>query len=65
MDSIKPSSELTKKQHLKAKLSQESTWRGIITVAALAGVKLTPNDAETIITGAVSIVAMINIFKSD
>lgn len=55
----------TSRQHLKVKLTQESTWRGIITVLALVGVKISPTDAESIITGAVSIVAMINIFKAD
>jgi len=47
------------------KLKQESTWRGIIAVIAVFGVKLQPDMAEAIITAAVSLVGLINIVKKD
>lgn len=47
------------------RLKQESTWRGIITVATVAGWHLTPDQAEVIITAGASLVAAINILKGD
>ena len=48
-----------------ARLKQESTWRGIITVATLIGWKLAPDQAESIITAGASLVSTINILKKD
>jgi hypothetical protein len=47
------------------RLKQESTWRGLITVATLAGWHIAPDQANTIITTGASIVAAINVFKRD
>lgn len=47
------------------KLKQESTWRGIIAVIAVFGVKLQPELADSIITAGVSLIALINIVKKD
>jgi hypothetical protein len=47
------------------KLSQESTWRGIISLVALFGVIVKPDLAEAIIASGVSLVALINIAKPD
>jgi len=57
--------DLTFKQNLAIRLKQESTWRGIISVIALFGVQIAPQASEHIISGAVSLVAAINILKSD
>ena len=47
------------------RLKQESTWRGIITVATLLGWRLAPDQAEAIITAGATLVGSINIFKKD
>lgn len=44
------------------KLKQESTWRGLILVATLVGVKVSPDQVELVVSAAVSMVAAINIF---
>lgn len=47
------------------RLKQESTWRGLITVATLLGWRLAPDQAEAIITAGASLVGTINILKKD
>ena len=47
------------------RLKQESTWRGIITIATLLGWRLAPDQAEAIITAGASLVGTINILKKD
>lgn len=59
------SDKLTFKQNFLLRIQQESTWRGIISVLALFGVQVFPDASEHIISGAVSLVAAINIMKSD
>lgn len=61
----KEETKLSFKENFLLKIQQESTWRGIISVIALFGVQLAPNYAENIISGAVSLVAAINIIKTD
>ena len=53
------------KQNFLLKVQQESTWRGVISILALLGVQIAPDQAEHIISGSVSLVASINILKSD
>jgi hypothetical protein len=57
--------KLSFKQNFLLKIQQESTWRGFISIAALFGVQIAPEAAEHIISGAVSLIASINILKSD
>ena len=57
--------KLSFKENFLLRITQESTWRGIITIIALFGVQILPNQAEHIISGAVSLVASINILKTD
>ena len=47
------------------RLKQESTWRGLIVVITLVGVKLQPDQIEAIITAGVALVGAINIIKND
>ena len=47
------------------KLKQESTWRGIIVIAAGFGVQFSPELQEAIILAAVGLVGLINIIKND
>ena len=48
-----------------SKLSQESTWRGIVTVVSAFGIAISPELAEHIIAAALGIVGAINILKKD
>lgn len=50
---------------LLQKLSQESTWRGIITVVSGFGIVIKPDLAEAIIALALGLVGIINILKND
>lgn len=43
-------------------LSEASTWRGIIALLTLAGVKLDPEQQEAIITAGVAMYAVLAIF---
>tara|TARA_R110000796_G_scaffold177829_1_gene294615 strand:- start:2676 stop:2909 length:234 start_codon:yes stop_codon:yes gene_type:complete len=53
------------RDNIMTRLKQESTWRGLITVATLVGWQVQPDQADTIITAGVSLVGAINIFKRD
>lgn len=44
-------------------LKQESTWRGIIAIAAACGIQLEPQLAESIITVALALIGGINLVK--
>jgi hypothetical protein len=46
-------------------LRYPSTWKGIVTAVGILGVKVAPDQAEAIVTAAVSIVAAISTFFSD
>jgi len=46
-------------------LKQESTWRGIIGIATAFGIKLAPEQAESIIAGGLALIGLINTFKKD
>lgn len=43
-------------------LGEASTWRGLIALLVLAGVKLDPEQQETIIEAGVAVYALIAIF---
>jgi len=47
------------------RLKQESTWRGIISLIAVAGVQLSPENTEALVSLAVAAVSAINILKKD
>ena len=53
------------KENFLLRIKQESTWRGIISMLALFGVQIFPDAAEHIISGAVSLIAGINMVKGD
>lgn len=42
-----------------------STWKGIITAATMVGIKIAPDQADTVATAGVSLVAAIWTFFSD
>jgi hypothetical protein len=45
------------------KLKQESTWRGIIAIAAAFGIQAEPELSEAIVTVALALIGSINIAK--
>jgi hypothetical protein len=47
------------------RLTQESTWRGIILVLTAFGVQIAPELIESIIAVGLALVGMINISKND
>jgi hypothetical protein len=48
---------------LLEKLSENSTWRGIILIATAVGVKLEPELQESIIVAGLGIVGLINVVR--
>lgn len=47
------------------KLSENSTWRGLIGVAAALGVAISPEMAEGIIAAGVGLIGLINIIRKE
>ena len=47
-----------------ARLSENSTWRGLITLATAFGVTVRPEDGEKIIAFGLALVGLINIFRT-
>jgi hypothetical protein len=47
------------------RLSEQSTWRGIILLATACGLQLSPAHWEAILSAGLSIVAVINIFRKE
>ena len=50
---------------LLKKLSQESTWRGLIAIAAGFGVQASPELINQIIPTALGVIGLINVAKKD
>jgi len=48
---------------LLSRLTENSTWRGIILVATALGLKLDPQHQEAIIAAGLSLVGLINILR--
>jgi hypothetical protein len=48
---------------LLGKLSENSTWRGIILIATAVGLKLDPEQANAIIAAGLSFVGLVNVFR--
>jgi hypothetical protein len=48
---------------LLEKLSENSTWRGIILIATAVGVKIEPELQESIIVAGLGLVGLINVIR--
>jgi hypothetical protein len=48
---------------LLEKLSENSTWRGLILIAAAVGVQLEPELQESIIVAGLGLVGLINVIR--
>jgi hypothetical protein len=47
------------------RLSENSTWRGIIMVVTAIGLKLDPSQGDAIIAAGLSLVGLINVFRKE
>jgi hypothetical protein len=47
------------------RLFEPSTWRGLISLATLLGLKIAPDQAEAILTAGVSVYSAINILRKE
>lgn len=52
-------------KYILARLFEPSTWRGLISLATLAGLKIAPDQADAVLTAGVSIYSAINIFRRE
>lgn len=46
-------------------LKYPSTWKGLITILTLAGLKIAPDQAEAIATAGIALVGAVSTFFSD
>lgn len=52
-------------KYILDRLSEASTWRGIISIITALGVKLRPDMTEAIISGGLSAMGIINILRKE
>lgn len=52
-------------QYILARLLEPSTWRGLVALLTVFGVRLAPDQADAILTAGVSIYAAINVFRKE
>ncbi len=52
-------------QYIVARLLEPSTWRGIISLLTLAGLKIAPEQADAVLTAGVSVYSAVNIFRRE
>jgi hypothetical protein len=52
-------------KYIIARLFEPSTWRGLVSLATLFGLKITPDQADAVLTAGVSIYSAINIFRRE
>lgn len=49
--------------YILARLTENSTWRGLIMLVTALGVKVAPDQAEAIISAGLAVVGLINVFR--
>jgi hypothetical protein len=52
-------------KYILARLMEPSTWRGLISLATVLGLRLNPDQAEAILTAGVSVYSAINILRKE
>jgi hypothetical protein len=52
-------------KYLTDRLEEASTWRGIIALLTIFGIRFSPDQADTVATAGVSLYAAINIFRKE
>lgn len=48
-----------------ARLSEQSTWRGLILIATAAGLNLSPEHWEAILSVGLAVVGLINVIRKE
>jgi hypothetical protein len=51
--------------YIVARLLEPSTWRGVISLLTLAGLKIAPEQADAVLTAGVSVYSAVNIFRRE
>jgi hypothetical protein len=51
--------------YLIARLLEPSTWRGLVSLLTLAGLKIAPQESDAILTAGVSVYSAINILRKE
>jgi hypothetical protein len=52
-------------KYIIARIFEPSTWRGVVALLTVFGVRLAPDQAEAILTAGVSVYAAINVFRKE
>jgi hypothetical protein len=52
-------------EFLKARLSEASTWRGIVALLTAAGVSLSPEQTNAIIGAGLALIGLLGVFTAD
>lgn len=52
-------------KYIIARFFEPSTWRGLVSLATLFGLKMAPDQADAVLTAGVSIYSAINIFRRE
>jgi|LakMenEpi03Aug12_release.lakeMendotaPanAssembly.Ray.scaffolds.fasta_scaffold12048_16 hypothetical protein len=52
-------------KYIFERLFEPSTWRGLISLATLFGLKVAPDQADAILTAGVSIYSAVNILRKE
>ncbi len=50
-------------KYLTDRLSEMSTWRGLIALATAFGIKIAPEQQEAIVATGLAIIGLINVFR--
>lgn len=53
------------KEYLLARLSEASTWRGIIMLATAAGVVFSPEQVEAVVAAGLALAGLVGAFSPD
>jgi hypothetical protein len=52
-------------KYIIARLIEPSTWRGLVSLATLFGLKIAPDQADAVLTAGVSLYSAINILRRE
>jgi hypothetical protein len=52
-------------KYILARIFEPSTWRGLVSLATLFGLKIAPDQADAVLTAGVSLYSAINIFRRE
>lgn len=50
-------------KYITDRLSEMSTWRGLVAIATALGLKLAPTQQEAIVAAGLAVIGLINVFR--